>query len=945
MANDHNQYSGQKVPRTGWSLFLQQSSSLLRKNALLSYRSRRATFLQLASSFFFIFLIFCVDQSDKARLSTTSSYKNLFAPQPKNVASIPACEDAYYIQLPCYDFIWSGSKSSRILSLVDNIMKNNPNRPIPDNKVLQFDTPTAVDAWLLENPMRCYGTLYLEERGASVIGYGIQTNSTTIYFKGRYSDPNFSYGIPLQAAAEREIARTLLGNSSLSWDPSFIEFAHPAIKTDSVFTTVGPVFLLASAMFGFVIQVSSLALEKETRLRQMMTTMGLMDSAYWLTWLLWEVVLVFVSSLLLVCFGLLFQFDFFLHNNFGVLFFIFFLFSLNMTGFAFMISNFISVATSATSVSYYIFIIGFILQLVTISGFPYSHTFKVYLRILWSFFPPNLLAIGLKYLGDATSTKQDPGIHWSNRGQCSYRNEDCVLTMNGIYFWLLGTFCLWFVLAIYFDNVFPDVNGVRKPWFYFLSISYWTGQGTKKSEGGGCCSCVGSVPPPPDNEGPLDPDVAAEEDLVKEQMVANYEDPAVAVRVQGLVKSYAGMCKRVGCCHWKRIPPYHAVKGSWFNIEKDKLFCLLGPNGAGKTTTINCLTGIIPTTAGDGLVYGESIRSTAGIAKIRKKLGVCPQFNVLWESLSAREHLHVFGSLKGLSGVDLIHSTEELLSQVKLVEAANVRAASYSGGMKRRLSVAIALIGDPKILFLDEPTTGMDPITRRHVWDMIEAAKRGRAIVLTTHSMEEADILGDRIAIMARGRIRCIGTPIRLKTRFGAGYVVNVSVRTEHSTQDPGHLAEEEQRRTQVKQFFKEQLDVEPKEESRAYTTFVIPRERESQLPDFFRLLEHRKTQLGVTDLQMGLTTLEEVFLTITKQADLENAAAEGRVETLTIHGQSMNVPVGTRHIRVPNSVSTDVPNGLMVEIYWQQDEFGAMRISGHSEPTPAVAPLEVNSF
>jgi hypothetical protein len=116
-------------------------------------------------------------------------------------------------------------------------------------------------------------------------------------------------------------------------------------------------------------------------------------------------------------------------------------------------------------------------------------------------------------------------------------------------------------------------------------------------------------------------------------------------------------------------------------------------------------------------------------------------------------------------------------------------------------------------------------------------------------------------------------------------------------------------------------------------------------LQDFFRVLEHRKTQLGVTDLQMGLTTLEEVFLTITKQADLENAAAEGRVETLTIHGQTMNVPVGTRYIRVPNSVSTDVPNGLMVEIYWQQDEFGAMRISGHSEPTPAVAPLEVNSF
>jgi ABC-type multidrug transport system ATPase subunit len=101
-------------------------------------------------------------------------------------------------------------------------------------------------------------------------------------------------------------------------------------------------------------------------------------------------------------------------------------------------------------------------------------------------------------------------------------------------------------------------------------------------------------------------------------------------------------------------------------------------------------------------------------------------------------------------------------------------------------------------------TTGMDPVTRRHVWDIIEASKKGRAIVLTTHSMEEADILGDRVAIMARGKMRCIGTPIRLKTRFGAGYVVNVSVRSENSTCDPAQLAEEEQRRSTVKQFFKE---------------------------------------------------------------------------------------------------------------------------------------------
>ncbi|KAH8940363.1 hypothetical protein BDL97_15G085100 [Sphagnum fallax] len=871
---------GEKVLKTGWPLFYQQCISLMRKNALISYRNRRATILQIGSSLFFIFLLFCVEKADDAQLSGTTAYKNLFEPQPQAIASIPACENAYFVVLPCYDFIWSGVTSPRIQSVVNNIMNNNPNRPIPSTKVQHFDTPEEVDTWLLANPMRCYGTLYFEEQGTSAIAYGVQTNSTGIYFHGRFSDPNFDYQIPLQVAAEREIARTVLGDSSLLWSPSFTEFAHPAISTDSTVGTVGPAFLLAAAMFGFVIQISNLVLEKEMRLRQMMTTMGLMDSAYWLTWLLWEVVLVFVSSLLVVCFGMLFQFEFFLHNNFGVLFFLFFMFSFNM--------------------------------LVTVFGFPYSHTFAVYLRALWSLFPPNLLAIGLNYLGDATSTAQDPGISWSNRGKCSYRNEDCVLTMNGIYLWLLATFFLWFVLAIYFDNVLPDVNGVRKSWFYFLSISYWTGKGTKQKEGGGCSSCVSSVPPLPENEGTLDPDVAAEEDLVKEQMAANVKDPTVAVRVQGLVKTYPGMRKRVGCCQWKKVSPYHAVKGSWFNIEKDKLFCLLGPNGAGKTTTINCLTGIIPTTAGDGLVYGDSIRSTAGIANIRKNMGVCPQFDVLWESLSAREHLHVFGSLKGLSGADIGRGTEELLSQVKLVEAANVRAGSYSGGMKRRLSVAIALIGDPKVVYLDEPTTGMDPVTRRHVWDIIEASKKGRAIVLTTHSMEEADILGDRVAIMARGKLRCIGTPIRLKTRFGAGYVVNVSVRSGNSTRDPAQLAEEEQQRSKVKQFFKE---------------------------EFFRLLEDHKAQLGVTDLQMGLTTLEEVFLTITKQADLENAAAEGRVETLTVDGQTMNVPIGTEYIMVPNSISTAMPNGLMVEIYWQQDDEGVLRISGQSEPIPATVP------
>ena len=153
---------------------------------------------------------------------------------------------------------------------------------------------------------------------------------------------------------------------------------------------------------------------------------------------------------------------------------------------------------------------------------------------------------------------------------------------------------------------------------------------------------------------------------------------------------------------------------------------------------------------------------------------------------------------------------QKLLEEVRLAESANGRSGSYSGGMRRRLSVAIALIGDPKLVILDEPvnrseifhlcigllvcfcdvicdlqTTGMDPITRRHVWDIIEDAKKGRAIVLTTHSMEEADILSDRIGIMAKGRLRCIGTSIRLKSRFGTGFIANVSFSRSNAGQAP----------------------------------------------------------------------------------------------------------------------------------------------------------------
>ena len=194
---------------------------------------------------------------------------------------------------------------------------------------------------------------------------------------------------------------------------------------------------------------------------------------------------------------------------------------------------------------------------------------------------------------------------------------------------------------------------------------------------------------------------------------------------------------------------------------------LLGQNGAGKTTTISMLSGLTPASAGDGLIYGYSVRTQ--IPEIRSIMGICPQHDILFDDLTAREHIELYAGLKGVSAAARQTLIDERLKAVRLLTVADVRAGTYSGGMKRRLSLVISTIGDPKIIFMDEPTTGMDPVNRRHVWSFIEKFKEGRVIVLTTHSMEEADVLGDRIAIMAKGQFKAIGNSIKLKNKFGTG--------------------------------------------------------------------------------------------------------------------------------------------------------------------------------
>ena len=211
-----------------------------------------------------------------------------------------------------------------------------------------------------------------------------------------------------------------------------------------------------------------------------------------------------------------------------------------------------------------------------------------------------------------------------------------------------------------------------------------------------------------------------------------------------------------------------AVDDLSMTMYKNQIFALLGHNGAGKTTTMSMLTGMYAPTRGNANVFGLSVFSQ--MSEVRKIMGVCPQFDILFEMLTPEEHLQIFCMFKGVPREQIPDQVSRTIVDVDLSSKSKTYAKNLSGGQKRKLSVGIALIGNSKLVMLDEPTSGMDLTARRRIWDMLKRNKQERIIILTTHYMDEADILGDRIAIMASGKIKCCGSSLFLKKKFGVGY-------------------------------------------------------------------------------------------------------------------------------------------------------------------------------
>ncbi len=302
--------------------------------------------------------------------------------------------------------------------------------------------------------------------------------------------------------------------------------------------------------------------------------------------------------------------------------------------------------------------------------------------------------------------------------------------------------------------------------------------------------------------------------------------PDCSVEADRLVKVYPGGIR--------------AVDGVSFCIRRGEVFSLLGPNGAGKTTTVRMLATLARPTAGDARIEGYSIVREPD--KVRRVIGLVPQDLTSDDEMTGFDNVVIQARLYGLPRGEARRKAREVLEQVGLWEAAHRKVATYSGGMRRRLEIAMSLVNDPRVIFLDEPTLGLDVQSRRSLWELVRSLKKsGVTILLTTHYMEEADQLSDRVAIIDRGRIIAEGTPDELKARLG-GERIHVK------------LASPEEARALA-----ERLAGEGWKARQVGLEVVVTVENAAQaLPRLAPLLS------GALEIRVARPNLEEVFLELT---------------------------------------------------------------------------------
>jgi ATP-binding cassette, subfamily A (ABC1), member 3 len=704
----------------------------------------------------------------------------------------------------------------------------------------------------------------------------------------------------------------------------FVPFPVSPYKLNLFFQVVLPSLTLLFVMaflFPVTRLVRALVLEKEMRLRETMRTMGMSDAAAFLSWIATYGLIFALLAALIAAVGV----AIFSHSSPLLVFLLFLAFGSSATTFCLLVSVFFTKSRTAS-------VLGGILFFASFFAFFAVNGASASIQQLsgGALLAPTALGLAIDALGtlEANSVGLTAGT-WAAPGGTSG-----TWSVGASFGMLVFDTLLYAAIAVYADAVLPArlrEYGVPRPWYFLVLPSFWRemcgcggASAAASSSFSSSAAATGDAAPTPsasssiNNEGGHAPSKSSSSSSSSASRFLSAftrrragdgldSKPRAAIDPSFLelpdsalrAKAAAGKCVAVRGLR-KEFDTPDGTKVAVDNVDltmyEGQIFVLLGHNGAGKTTTISMLTGLIPPTSGGATVFGRDVTSE-GLASIRRTLGVCPQHDVLWPELTVKEHLELYAAIKGVPAGEVPAAIAEALGMVGLTEKLDAQSGTLSGGQKRKLSVCIAFLGGSKVVFLDEPTSGMDPYSRRSTWQILQNAREGRVIVLTTHFMDEADILGDRVAIMADGQVRCSGTPMFLKQKFGVGYVLTlVKSAAHHHTATPAA----EQAIVDLARAHVPEASVATNVGAELNLRFPLAAAR--AFPALLADLDANMGRLGLASYGISVTSIEDIFLQI--------AEGMGTSKGLGGVGSDDDAPHHTTAITVQNPLAANTASG-----------------------------------
>ncbi|XP_068199948.1 retinal-specific phospholipid-transporting ATPase ABCA4a isoform X2 [Antennarius striatus] len=740
----------------------------------------------------------------------------------------------------------------------------------------------------------------------------------------RYVWGGFAY---LQDIIEHGIIKTQTGKE---WPQGVYlqQMPYPCYVDDLFMLTLNrcfPIFMVLAWVYSVSMIVKSIVLEKELRLKETLKVMGVTNGVIWSTWFIDSFILMGTSTALLT--AIIMGGRVLNYSNAVILFLFLLTFTTATIMQCFLLSVFFNHANLAAACCGIVY---FALYLPHIFCFAWQDHITKDMKILVSLLSQVAFGFGTEYL--SRYEEQGLGLQWDNiqtspleGDEFSFLTSICMMGLDTI---------LYGVLAWYLDNVFPGQYGIGRPFYFPFLPCYWLNSVApasgddkmkldkhrfdnlvKKDQGD---QQENEEVENPDQEKPKAPTEAAScehqderERLEKEsqtEVEENQErngqpffedepsDLVEGVSIQNLVKLFSGSSRP-------------AVDGLTISFYESQITALLGHNGAGKTTTMSILTGVLPPTSGTATVYGKDI--CTDMDSVRLSLGMCPQHNILFQYMTVAEHILFYSLLKGRPEAEAGEEVENMLLDLGLPHKRDEMTQNLSGGMQRKLSVALAFVGGAKVVILDEPTSGVDPYSRRSIWDLLLKYRAGRTVIMSTHHMDEADLLSDRVAIISQGRLYCCGSPIFLKNCFGAGFYLTLVRRMKHDapkascdcTEDcsckcskcskfKGNQEESQTTERQMDGNMERITALVHHHVPQARLIEAIGQELTFLLPNrnfqprayasLFRELEETLVDIGLSSFGVSDTSLEEIFLKVTADGNATNRKCKKSLQQIS---------------------------------------------------------------